>query len=102
MVSYMIYYSLGIVVSLVSIGVWIVIMRSQLKQFRGNSANSFIKKVLIAFGIISILSNFVPIWFDIYQLQRHAHPSNIGIAYNTSQYLFRTATAFMFYLIYRI
>lgn len=102
MVSYTIFYSLGIAVSLGNVLLWSIVLRSQLKQFSGNGMNRRIKTSLLIFGVASLLSNFVPIWFDVYQIIHHARPLNIGVVYITSQYLFRTLTACMFYLIYRV
>lgn len=94
-------YSLGIVVSLLNVVLWTRIVSSQIKQFSHNRINENIKRLLLAFGVISLLSNFVPIWFDIYRLANNANPTNLFYAYVTTSYLYRTATAVMFFLIYR-
>lgn len=100
MVSYILIFSLGIVISLINIFLWSVTLRSQLKQL-GNKANSAIKHNLLIFGFTSMLSNIVPIWFDVYQIGQSRHPTNIGFALLTSYYLSNTVSAFMFYLIYK-
>lgn len=94
-------FGLGLIVSVVNVFIWVIILRSQIKQFNKNAMNHRIKVSLMIFGIVALLSNFTPIWFDIYQIARNAHPTNIGVAYTISQYLFRTITAFMFYVIYK-
>lgn len=101
MVSGRIIFGLGIVVSVVNIVIWIIVLRSQFKQYNSNKMNDRIKTALLIFGLISLFSNITPIWFDIFQITRNAHPSNIGFAYTISQYIYRTITAFMFYLIYK-
>lgn len=100
MVSYTLMFSLGIVVSLMNMYLWTGTIRSQLKQLQVKS-NNHIKINLLIFGFTSILSNLVPIWFDIYQINRGTHPTNIGVALLTSYYLTNTVSAFMFYLIYK-
>ena len=94
-------YGLGLLVSLVNILLWVVILRSQFQQFSRNRMNERIKIALLVFGVLSLFSNITPIWFDVYQITRQAHPTNITIAYIISQYLYRTVTASMFYIIYR-
>lgn len=101
MVSYPVFYGVGIVVSLLNIILLRLVLNSQLKQFTSNRMNDRIKRALLVLTCAALLSNVVPIWFDVHQISIHAHPSNIGIAYTTSQYLFRTIVAFMLYLIYR-
>lgn len=96
--SHMIYL-LGIVVSIINVCFWGAIIKSQLS--RKSSAPEYAKRLLLVFTVGALLSNAVPIWFDIVQLQRSAHPNNLVIAYSTSQYLFRTLAACMFYLIWR-
>lgn len=92
-------YGLGIAVTVFSIGLWISIIRAQLKQFNKN--NSIFKIVLLIFAIISLYSNFLPIWFDIYRLANNANPTNLFYAYVMNNYLYRTITAVMFYVLYR-
>lgn len=100
MVSYTVMFSLGIVISLMNMYLWSGTLRSQLKQFE-NRTNNHIKQNLLIFGFTSVLSNLVPIWFDIYQIHRGTHPTNIGVALLTSYYLTNSVSAFMFWLIYK-
>lgn len=99
MVSDKVIFGLGVAVSLVNILIWCIVIRSQLKQYK-KKKNLSLKKALLVFSGAELYSNFVPIWFDLYQIIHHAHPSNIVYAYTTSQYVGRTIAAIMVYLVY--
>ena len=102
MVSAYIVFGLGIAVSTMNIILWCFIIRSQIEQFLPNKKkNDYIKKVLLLFGVISLLANIIPIWFDIYRLIYIVEPSNIFYTYVINSFLYRTTTTIMFYLIYR-
>lgn len=92
-------FGLGVAVSVVNILIWVIVMRSQLKQYKINK-NRALKFVLLVFSGAELYSNFVPIWFDLYQIIHAAHPSNITYAYTTSQYVGRTIAAIMMYIVY--
>lgn len=100
MFSDKIIYGLGILVCAYAIMLWIIVLKSMFSQFEWRNATN-IKVIIIVFGCFSLYSNIMPVWFDIYQISRDAHPSNIVFAYSISQYLYRFVTATMFYLIYR-
>lgn len=92
-------YSLGILVSLLNMCLWAVIIRAQIKGFNGN--NSIFKGTLLVFTAISLYSNILPIWFDIFRLAHNANPTNLFYAYVMNNYLYRTISALLFYLMYR-
>lgn len=92
-------YGLGVGVSLLSIFLWGTIVRAQIGGYKKNI--SIFKSVLLVFSVTSILSNVVPIWFDIYRIVHDANPTNIFYAYVISSYMYRTITALMFFIIYR-
>lgn len=94
-------YGLGIAVSILNIFLWTQIVGSQVKQFSAVNMNINIKRLLLAFGVISLFSNTVPIWFDIYRLIHDSNPTNLFYAYVVTSYLYRTITAVFFYLIYK-
>lgn len=102
MISPYVIFGLGIVVSLANVYLWGVIIRSQLRQLHKSKMNMRIKKLLLIFSGVSLASNFMPVWFDIYQIGIHQQHTNISYAYIISQYLFRTTVAWMFYLIYKV
>lgn len=101
MFSAHIVYGLGIVVSLINIVLWSQIIRAQIGQYNGDNKNNQYKTILLIFGVVSLAANFVPIWFDIYRILNDTNPTNIFYAYVMSSYLYRTATALMFYLLYK-
>ncbi len=92
-------YGLGIAVSVLNILLWGQIILAQIKTFNGNG--SVYKQLLLIFASISLLSNLIPIWFDIYRLAHDSNPTNLFYAYVVTSYLYRTATAIMFLIIYR-
>lgn len=94
-------YGLGVLVSLVNITLWIQIIRAQIDQYNEYSENNSYKTILLIFGIVSLAANFVPIWFDIYRIYHNTNPTNIFYAYVMSSYLYRTATAIMFWILYK-
>lgn len=101
MLSYKVLYGIGLFVSVSNIFLWLPIIHAQLKQFKVKR-NVDSKLILLIFAIISLASNITPIWFDIFRLTHlNTAPTNIAYAYITSQYLYRTATAIMFYILYR-
>lgn len=99
MFSYYLVFSLGLALSALSIGLWYVIVRSQLAQYNGS--NSVVKNVLLFIGVVGLFANFVPIWFDIYRLMHQVNLSNIFYAYTMNNYLYRTLTALGFWIIYK-
>lgn len=101
MLSNYIVFGVGLLVSLFNILLWQTIIHSQLKQFSASKMNTHIKKMLLVFAISSVVSNIVPIWFDVYRLSHQVPITNIFYAYAASAYIYRTLTAVMFYLIYR-
>lgn len=120
-------YGLGLVLSVVGIILLIPVIRSQiinfppnpLKKFmtdvlrplvRGQTKQSFnaffnspytMKFLLLCLTVGILLSNFVPMWFDIYRLLDVTKPSNIGYSYIINNYLARLTAAVLIYLVYK-
>lgn len=101
MFSYNIVFGVGLVISLFNVCIWLRVILAQTRQFTPDKKNNSVKVILLTFGILSLMSNFVPMWYDIYRLANQTSPTNIFYAYVMNSYLYRTATAIMFYLVYK-
>lgn len=101
MFSARIIFSLGIIVGLFNMALWATVIKAQLEQFHRGEMLRSIKVILLTFGFVSLASNIIPVWLDIYRLYNNSNPTNIFYAYVMNSYIYRTTTAIMFYLIYK-
>lgn len=101
MFSAHIIYGLGIVVSSISMLIWIRLFFAAMGQFNETRQLNTTKAILVAFTVTSALSNPVPIWFYIYRLAHNTSPTNIFYAYVMSVYIYQVSSAIMFFIIYK-
>lgn len=91
----------GIAFNIGTIIAWGYIIHHQLKQFNEIKTVEYLKKILLALGVLGFVSNIIPLIFDVYRIVHPVHMNVLQVIYGINDYFLRAILVVLIYLIYK-